>query len=113
MLALIAIHIGDDDRTGAGRPRIDLPAVTSRSELECARPDQCDVDVHIKRAAVAHREHERAVPAEKFCIVMPLGDPHSGQSLIKLTKREDGTLKHEDLGGVRFVPLIGAEGFGE
>jgi len=46
-------------------------------------------------------------------IVMPLGDPHSGQSLIKLTKREDGTLKHEDLGGVRFVPLIGAEGFGE
>jgi protein-L-isoaspartate(D-aspartate) O-methyltransferase len=44
-------------------------------------------------------------------IVMPIGEPHAGQSLIKVTKREDGTFKHEDLGGVRFVPLIGAEGF--
>jgi erythromycin esterase-like protein len=44
-------------------------------------------------------------------IVMPLGDPGSIQSLIKVTKREDGTLEREDLGGVRFVPLIGKEGF--
>ena len=44
-------------------------------------------------------------------IVMPLGDPHSVQSLVKVTKREDGSLRQEDLGGVRFVPLIGAEGF--
>lgn len=44
-------------------------------------------------------------------IVMPLGHPHSVQSLVKVTKQDDGTLKHEDLGGVRFVPLIGAEGF--
>ena len=44
-------------------------------------------------------------------IVMPIGEPHGVQSLIKVTKREDGTLKYEDLGGVRFVPLIGAEGF--
>jgi len=44
-------------------------------------------------------------------IVMPIGDPHSVQSLIKVTKREDGTLDREDLGGVRFVPLIGREGF--
>jgi len=45
-------------------------------------------------------------------IVVPLGAPQSVQSLIKVTKGEDGTLKREDLGGVRFVPLIGAEGFG-
>jgi protein-L-isoaspartate(D-aspartate) O-methyltransferase len=45
-------------------------------------------------------------------IVMPLGSPHSVQSLVKVTKQDDGTLKQEDLGGVRFVPLIGAEGFG-
>ena len=44
-------------------------------------------------------------------IVMPLGDPHSVQSLVKITKREDGTLEREDLGGVRFVPLIGQHGF--
>ena len=44
-------------------------------------------------------------------IVVPLGDPYSVQSLIKVTKEEDGTLKRQDLGGVRFVPLIGAEGF--
>ena len=44
-------------------------------------------------------------------IVMPIGDPHAVQSLVKVTKHEDGTLEREDLGGVRFVPLIGAEGF--
>ncbi len=44
-------------------------------------------------------------------IVMPIGDPHSVQTLVKVTKRDDGTLDLEDLGGVRFVPLIGAEGF--
>jgi protein-L-isoaspartate(D-aspartate) O-methyltransferase len=44
-------------------------------------------------------------------IVMPVGDPHSVQSLVKLTKREDGTLEREDLGAVRFVPLIGEHGF--
>lgn len=44
-------------------------------------------------------------------IVMPVGEPHAAQSLIKVTKGEDDTLRSEDLGGVRFVPLIGAEGF--
>ncbi len=44
-------------------------------------------------------------------IVMPLGDPHSVQSLIKLTKHADGRLEREDLGAVRFVPLIGEHGF--
>jgi protein-L-isoaspartate(D-aspartate) O-methyltransferase len=44
-------------------------------------------------------------------IVMPIGDPHEAQSLIKVTKRDDGSLEREDLGGVRFVPLIGQEGF--
>lgn len=44
-------------------------------------------------------------------IVMPIGDPHAAQSLVKITKDNDGTLHREDLGGVRFVPLIGKEGF--
>lgn len=46
-------------------------------------------------------------------IVMPLGDPRAIQSLVKVTKREDGTLEHENLGAVRFVPLIGAYGFAD
>ena len=44
-------------------------------------------------------------------IVMPVGDPHSVQDLIKVTKQEDGILKQENLGAVRFVPLIGEEGW--
>ena len=44
-------------------------------------------------------------------IVMPIGRPHQVQTLVKVTKNDDGSLGHEDLGGVRFVPLIGADGF--
>jgi protein-L-isoaspartate(D-aspartate) O-methyltransferase len=44
-------------------------------------------------------------------IVMPVGDPGWVQELVKVTKDEDGTLKQENLGGVRFVPLIGEEGW--
>jgi len=43
-------------------------------------------------------------------IVMPLGDPGSIQSLVKVTKNADGSLAREELGAVRFVPLIGAHG---
>ena len=43
---------------------------------------------------------------------MPMGDPGGVQRLIKVSKREDGTLRESDLGGVRFVPLIGEEGWG-
>jgi protein-L-isoaspartate(D-aspartate) O-methyltransferase len=44
-------------------------------------------------------------------IVMPVGDPGWVQELVKVTKREDGLLTQENLGGVRFVPLIGEEGW--
>ena len=44
-------------------------------------------------------------------IVMPVGEPHWVQELIKVTKGPDGKLTHENLGGVRFVPLIGEEGW--
>ena len=42
---------------------------------------------------------------------MPIGEPQAVQSLIKLTKHADGTTTREDLGAVRFVPLIGEYGF--
>jgi len=47
------------------------------------------------------------------CIVMPLGDPGWVQRLVRVTKDSDAALRQEDLGGVRFVPLIGEEGWKE
>ena len=44
-------------------------------------------------------------------LVMPIGEPGWVQKLIRLTKNEDGSLKETDLGAVRFVPLIGEEGW--
>jgi protein-L-isoaspartate(D-aspartate) O-methyltransferase len=46
-------------------------------------------------------------------IVMPIGSPGWAQKLVRATKREDGTLEQSDLGGVRFVPLIGEEGWSD
>lgn len=44
-------------------------------------------------------------------IVMPIGEPGSAQDLVKVTKGPSGRLVRENLGGVRFVPLIGEEGW--
>ena len=46
-------------------------------------------------------------------LVMPIGDPHGAQELIKVTKQDDGILRQESLGAVRFVPLIGEEGWND
>jgi protein-L-isoaspartate(D-aspartate) O-methyltransferase len=46
-------------------------------------------------------------------LVMPVGDPSWVQELVKVTKRPDGTTEQQNLGGVRFVPLIGEEGWRE
>jgi protein-L-isoaspartate O-methyltransferase len=46
-------------------------------------------------------------------LVMPVGNPGGSQELVKVTKQPDGILKLENLGGVRFVPLIGEEGWSE
>jgi protein-L-isoaspartate(D-aspartate) O-methyltransferase len=44
-------------------------------------------------------------------LVMPLGNAGDVQELVKVTKQGDGVLKQESLGAVRFVPLIGEEGW--
>jgi protein-L-isoaspartate(D-aspartate) O-methyltransferase len=49
--------------------------------------------------------------ADEGRIVMPVGEPGWVQELLKVTKRSDGTLIHDNLGSVRFVPLIGEEGW--
>jgi len=59
---------------------------------------------HVPEALIA-----QLVPGGR--LVMPIGDPNGAQELIKVTKQVDGILKQENLGGVRFVPLIGEEGW--
>jgi protein-L-isoaspartate(D-aspartate) O-methyltransferase len=44
-------------------------------------------------------------------LVIPIGEPGWSQQLVKVTKQIDGVLRRENLGGVRFVPLIGDEGW--
>ena len=46
-------------------------------------------------------------------IVMPVGEPSFVQKLIKVTKGPAGKLITEELGAVRFVPLIGEEGWSD
>jgi protein-L-isoaspartate(D-aspartate) O-methyltransferase len=49
--------------------------------------------------------------ADNGRIVMPVGEPGWVQELVKVTKRPGSKLIQENLGGVRFVPLIGEEGW--
>jgi protein-L-isoaspartate(D-aspartate) O-methyltransferase len=49
--------------------------------------------------------------ADGGSVVMPVGSPGWAQELVKVTKRADGSVERQNLGGVRFVPLIGEEGW--
>ncbi len=44
-------------------------------------------------------------------MVVPVGEDVTAQELIRITRRENGQFDREDLADVRFVPLIGAEGW--
>jgi protein-L-isoaspartate(D-aspartate) O-methyltransferase len=44
-------------------------------------------------------------------LVMPVGQGDWGQSLLKLTRTDEGAFREDDLGSVSFVPLIGDEGY--
>ena len=46
-------------------------------------------------------------------LVMPVGEPNAVQNLVKVIRRGDDDFREEDLGPVRFVPLIGAHGWSE
>lgn len=46
-------------------------------------------------------------------LVMPLGARQAVQNLVKITRRGEADFDEEDLGPVRFVPLIGAHGWAE
>jgi protein-L-isoaspartate(D-aspartate) O-methyltransferase len=44
-------------------------------------------------------------------LVMPVGEDRELQKLVRVTHQADGSFASEDLGDVRFVPLIGAQGW--
>lgn len=46
-------------------------------------------------------------------LVMPVGDARESQHLMKFTRTGEHAFQEEDLGGVMFVPLIGAAGWSE
>jgi protein-L-isoaspartate(D-aspartate) O-methyltransferase len=46
-------------------------------------------------------------------LVIPIGPDLRTQNLVRVRRRADGSVVREDLGGVRFVPLIGAQGWPE
>ena len=75
-------------------------------------PDQAPFDAILAAASGSHvPEALIAQLAPGGRLVMPIGGPGWVQELVKVTKQEDGILKQENLGGVRFVPLIGEEGW--
>ncbi|WP_129790530.1 protein-L-isoaspartate(D-aspartate) O-methyltransferase [Sphingosinicella sp. CPCC 101087] len=44
-------------------------------------------------------------------LVMPVGEPSAVQNLVKVTRTAEDDFEQEDLGPVRFVPLIGEHGW--
>jgi protein-L-isoaspartate(D-aspartate) O-methyltransferase len=46
-------------------------------------------------------------------LVMPVGEPHEVQKLLKITRTGEDDYEQEELGAVRFVPLIGQHAWDE
>ncbi len=44
-------------------------------------------------------------------LVMPVGETHGGQRLVRVVRTDEHEYEYEDLEEVAFVPLIGAEGW--
>ena len=77
-------------------------------------PEEAPFDAILAAASGSHVPRpliDQLAPGGR--LVMPVGSPHGNQHLVKVTAREDGTLQQSDLGTVRFVPLIGEEGWSE
>lgn len=75
-------------------------------------PDEAPFDAIVAAASGSHvPDSWVAQLAPGGRIVMPIGDPGAIQDLVKVTKAPGGTLMQENLCAVRFVPLVGEEGW--
>ena len=77
-------------------------------------PDEAPFDAIIATASGPEiPETFRGQVAVGGKIVMPVGSKTGGQRMAVVTRTGDETFDEEDLGFVRFVPLIGSEGWDE
>jgi protein-L-isoaspartate(D-aspartate) O-methyltransferase len=77
-------------------------------------PDMAPYDAILAAASGSHVPQplvDQLAPGGR--LVMPVGGRAWIQQLVKLTKLADGRTRQENLGEVRFVPLIGEEGWAE
>jgi protein-L-isoaspartate(D-aspartate) O-methyltransferase len=73
-------------------------------------PEEAPFDAIILSAAPA--EVPPALPGQLRrggALVMPLGAPNEVQRLVRIVRREEGGFDREELGAVRFVPLVAGE----
>jgi protein-L-isoaspartate(D-aspartate) O-methyltransferase len=77
-------------------------------------PEEAPFDAILAAASGSH------IPQALKCqlsmggtLVMPVGEPGSVQTLVKVTRTGEAAYRSDDLAPVRFVPLIGAEGWDE
>jgi len=78
-------------------------------------PDGAPYDAILAAAAGSHVPdvlRSQLRPAGGI-LVMPVGEPGAVQSLVKVTRLGERDYREEHLAAVRFVPLIGAEGWDE
>lgn len=103
---LARIAAGRMERLGYSNVRI----VEGDGTRGCA--DEAPFDAILAAASGSHvPERLLAQLAPGGRVVMPIGEPDDVQHLLKVTRCEDGRIDQEDLGAVRFVPLIGEEGW--
>lgn len=77
-------------------------------------PEEAPFDAIIVSASGSHVPDlllDQLAPGGR--LVMPLGEPRSVQRLVKVKRTGEADYEEEDLGIVRFVPLIGAHGWDE
>ncbi|MGQ0660868.1 protein-L-isoaspartate(D-aspartate) O-methyltransferase [Sphingosinicella sp.] len=75
-------------------------------------PDEAPYDAILAAASGSHvPDALKAQLAIGGALVMPIGAAHVVQSLVKVVRVGEEAFEQEDLGAVRFVPLIGAEGW--
>jgi protein-L-isoaspartate(D-aspartate) O-methyltransferase len=77
-------------------------------------PDEAPFDAILAAASGSHvPEALKRQLAIGGTLVMPIGEPGAVQSLVAVTRTGEEAYRTEDLGAVRFVPLIGEEGWNE
>jgi protein-L-isoaspartate(D-aspartate) O-methyltransferase len=77
-------------------------------------PDRAPFDAILAAASGSHVPPAlRAQLAIGGRLVMPVGAPGGVQELVRVTRLSADDYREDGLGGVRFVPLIGAEGWRE